>query len=245
MLFLHAGVTDQRSWHHVVDRLAPEARCVTYDRRGYGKTTYEAEPGWSPVGDAVAVLDASGIERAILVAASMGGRTALDLTLEHPDRVAGLVLVGSAVRGGPDVVLDEPVQRLDEQLEAAYARKDLEEANRLEAHVWLDGPLVPEGRVQGEARELFLDMNAIALSSADPGEEADQPGAWSRVGQIAVPTLVLVGEHDLRHVRDNAQHLAHEIPGARLVDLPGVAHLPHLEGDPTTLEAIAGFLADF
>ena len=52
----------------------------------------------------------------------------------------------------------------------------------------------------------------------------------------------MVGEHDLRHTHDNAHHLAGTIPGAPLVDLAGVAHLPHLERDATTIEEVAAFV---
>ena len=60
---------------------------------------------------------------------------------------------------------------------------------------------------------------------------------------MAVPTLVLIGEYDLAHTHRNAAHLAEQIPGARLVDLPGVAHLPQLEADPRTIAGDHGFVA--
>src|SRR6478672_13047279 len=86
VLLVHAGVTDQRSWASVVERL-PDRRCLTYDARGYGRTTYEPEDGWSSVGDAVAVLDAYDVAQAVVIGSSMGGRTSIDLTLLHPERV--------------------------------------------------------------------------------------------------------------------------------------------------------------
>jgi 3-oxoadipate enol-lactonase len=89
VLLIHAGVNDRRSWHHVIERLGPRHRCVAFDMRGFGETTYEREDGWSPVDDAVAVLDAAGVERAVLVACSQGGKLALDLALAAPDRVSG------------------------------------------------------------------------------------------------------------------------------------------------------------
>src|SRR4051812_21511335 len=97
VLLIHAGVNDRRSWRHVIERLAPRHRCIAYDARGFGETVYEREDGWSPVADAVAVLDAAGLERPVVIACSMGGQTAIDLTLAHPDRVAGLVLIGAAI----------------------------------------------------------------------------------------------------------------------------------------------------
>src|SRR3954470_7693077 len=158
VLLIHAGVTDQRSWASVVDAL-PEHRCLTYDMRGYGRTTYEPEDGWSPVDDAVAVLDAYDAGPAVVVGASMGGRTSLDLALAHPDRVRALVLIGPAISGAPEATYEPEVLALDEEWERAEERGDLEAVNRLEARVWLDGPSAAEGRVSGATRDLFLEMN--------------------------------------------------------------------------------------
>jgi len=244
VLLAHAGVTDRRSWRHVVESL-PDQRCLTYDSRGYGDTTYEREDGWSRVDDAVAVLDAYDVPSAVVVACSMGGRTALDLALTRPERVRALVLIGSAVSGAPEIELEADLVWLEEAFEKAEQSGDLDELNRLEALVWLDGPRAGEGRVTGAARDLFLAMNRRALEAPDPGDERQVANAWERAGEIAVPTLVLIGEHDLPHTHANAERLADAIAGARLVRLPGVAHLPHLENDALTLREIAAFVGSF
>jgi len=241
VMLIHAGVTDQRGWTRVVDAL-PDHRCLTYDARGYGRTTYLPGDGWSSVDDAVAVLDAYDVQQAVLIAASMGGRTALDLTLLHPDRVRALVLIGPAVSGAPEPTYEPEVLALDDEWEAAEERGDLEALNRLEARVWLDGPAAAEGRVPGVPRELFLEMNGRALAADDPGAQRDEVAAWDRLAEIAVPTLLLVGDLDLQYIKHGVAHAAAVIPGARLVELPGVAHLPHLEGDERTLTEIATFV---
>jgi pimeloyl-ACP methyl ester carboxylesterase len=235
-------VTDQRSWAGVVEAL-PGVRCLSYDARGYGRTTYERQDGWSNVDDAVAVLDAYDVPAAVVVACSMGGRAALDLALEHPDRVRALVLIAPAISGAPELQLEPGLEGLEELFDQAEQDDDTEALNQLEAQVWLDGPFCPEGRVAGESRELFFEMNRIALAAPDPGEQRQDVDAWERAGEIAVPTLVMIGEHDLAHMHANAAHLKDAIPGAQLVDLPGVAHLPHLEGDEKTLHEIASFVA--
>jgi pimeloyl-ACP methyl ester carboxylesterase len=242
VLLVHAGVTDQRSWGHVVEAL-PDQRCLTFDARGFGRTTYTTEDGWSPVGDAVAVLDAYDVSSAVVIGGSMGGRTSIDLALTHPERVRALVLIGPAVSGQPKPSYEPEVLALDAEWESAEQRGDLATVNRLEARVWLDGPTAPEGRVTGAARELFLEMNGWALDADDPGESRVDAAAWDRLAEIGVPTLVMVGEHDLQYIKRNCAHLARSIPGARLVELPGVAHVPHLEGDATTLREIGVFLA--
>jgi pimeloyl-ACP methyl ester carboxylesterase len=243
VLLMHAGVNDRRSWHHVVERLGARHRCVAFDMRGYGETTYEREDGWSPVTDAVAVLDAAGLKRPVVVACSMGGQAAVDLALALPDRVAGLALIGPAVRGAPYPDLEEgPTAALNARIEAADAAGDVDEVGRLEAWMWLDGPSADEGRVGGPARELFLDMNGRALRAQDPGTEAEVPPAWPRLGEITAPTLLMVGRLDAEEIVVIDEQAAELIPGARLRFLDGVAHVPHLEGDPATLEEIAAFV---
>ncbi|HEY3528394.1 MAG TPA: alpha/beta hydrolase [Nocardioides sp.] len=242
VLLVHAGVTDQRSWRHVVDRL-PDHRCLTYDQRGYGRTTYEHQDGWSGVEDAVAVLDAYDVDSAVVVACSMGGRVALHLALTHPERVRALVLIAPAITGGPGHVYEPEVQALSDASDAAWERGDLDEVNRLDARVWLDGPLAPDGRVDGEARELFLEMNRIAIEAEEPGDQDDDVDAWPRLGEITVPTLLMIGDLDLQYLQEYVAHAASAIPNARLVELPGVAHLPHLEADERTLAEITAFVS--
>ena len=244
VLLIHAGVTDRRSWSHVVDRLRGRHRCVSYDARGFGETEYEQQDGWTLASDALAVLDAAGIDRAIVVACSMGGMTALDLVVDHPERVAALVLIGTAVSGAPyPEITEEPTASLVAACEAAEEAADWGEVNRLEAHLWLDGPTAPEGRVGGATRELFLAMNGRALHAPDPGERV-RGDAWSRADEIAVPTLVLIGRLDLPDIIAVDAQLAELIPGASVRYLDGVAHLPHFEGDPVCLEAIEQFTSD-
>jgi pimeloyl-ACP methyl ester carboxylesterase len=191
----------------------------------------------------VAVLDAAVIEKAVVIASSLGGRDAVDLTLAYPDRVATLVLIGTAIRGAPyPDLLQGPTAELNAKMEAAESAGDLDEINRLEAWMWLDGPAASEGRVTGPARELFLEMNAHALRAVDPGSTAAIAPAWLRLGEIAVPTLIMVGRLDAEDIVAINEPAAEMIPNARLVWLDGVAHLPQLEADPRMLDEIADFV---
>jgi pimeloyl-ACP methyl ester carboxylesterase len=233
---LHAGVADSRVWEACAARWAADGwHVVAPDRRGFGESAREAE-GFSHVDDLVAVMDALDLRSAVLVGNSQGGRVAIETALAHPRRVRALVLVSPAVSGRPweDDALHPDELMLEERAEAAAEAGDLELANRLEAHLWLDGPLQVEGRVGGSARELFLDMNGRALAAADVGLPRWDESAWARLGEVDVPTLVVVGD------LDEAPHVtvgvAEAIPGAELVRLPGSAHLPMLD-DP------AGFVA--
>ena len=242
ILLLHAGVTDRRSWRPVVEQLSAAARCVTFDTRGFGDTTYEPEPGWSPVDDAVCVLDAVGSDRAVVVGSSSGGHTAVDLALAHPDRVAGLVLIAPAVRGAPYPDPTEREAALEGEAERAQEDGAVDRANELEAQLWLDGPTSAEGRVGGQPRRLFLEMNGRALRSADTGPTAEREAAWPRLAEIVVPSVVLVGDLDVSDLQVIGRRLAAALPHGRFVELAGVAHLPQLEAPDALTRVIEDLL---
>lgn len=233
VVLLHAGVADRRSWYAVADGLAGR-EVVAYDRRGFGESPVSSE-AFSHVEDLVAVLDEVVHEPAVLVGSSMGGGLAIDTALSVPDRVAGLVLLAPAVSGAPEPELDFATEALGAALEAAEEYGDLDEVNRLEAWIWLDGPAGPEGRVAGPSRDLFLAMNRILLENG-AAEDAGASGvdAWNRLGELRAPTVVACGDLDVPFLVERCRQLADTLPNARLVEPPGLAHLPYLE-DPTAV----------
>ena len=245
VVFLHPGVADQRCWSDVMERLAGTHTVVSYDRRGFGSTAYEAEPHRS-VDDLRAVLDAAGIERAHIVGSSMGGRLAIDFALAEPHRVASLVLVAPSIGGAPaPAALPSEVEELVEEIERLEEAAELDAVNELEARMWLDGPSRRPGHVEGRARELFLDMNGRALRAAPTGEvegDAETP-AWLRLGELDVPVLAVVGAHDLPHLQGRTLGLDAVIDGARTVVLAESAHVPQLDDPAALSELLAEFLS--
>jgi pimeloyl-ACP methyl ester carboxylesterase len=236
IVLLHAGVADRRSWSAVLAGLDPEPLdLLAYDRRGYGDSS-AATGDFSHLDDLVAVLDAAGIDRAVLVGNSMGGGLAIDLALAHPERVASLLLIGSGVSGmtdeGEDVdwTMDAATGAILGPLERAEEAGDVEEQVRLELHLWLDGPTAPEGRVGGAARELAADMNRRILRAGTTGREgASGLDAWHRLGEVTAPALVTWGELDLPPDAPFYELTARRLAAAEARVLPGVAHLPSLE----------------
>jgi pimeloyl-ACP methyl ester carboxylesterase len=229
-VLLHEGIADRRSWAQVAGYLAPSMTVVAYDRRGFGETAVGDRP-FSHVDDLLGVLDEVADDRAWLLGASAGGGVALDTAIAAPDRVAGLVLLGTAVSGAPDPeLLDPDTQRFDTILDAAIAAGDLAEVNRLETWLWLDGPAQPEGRVAGPARQLALAMNEVILRNGDP-EEAGASGiaAWERLDEVRVPVTVACGDLDVPFLIARNRELARRLPSARYHVLPGMAHQPYLE----------------
>ena len=243
IVLLHAGIADRRSWGEVATALNQAgADVLAYDRRGFGDT-----PGttatFDHVDDLRSVLEQSTAVPAWLVGNSQGGRIALDLALSDPERVAGLVLVAPAVSGEPDTGdddLDADTRRIDAAVGAAVESGDLDEVARLEAHLWLDGPAAPEGRVSGPARDLALAMNAIALAADSPDEQPPERDTWDHLAEIEAPTTLVWGGHDIPVIIDLARTLAERLPQVRAaIEIPGVAHLPSLEA----ADAVAALIA--
>jgi len=243
VVLLHEGVSDRRGWHQVAGLLAPQVTVVAYDRRGYGESPVSTAP-FTHVDDVLAVLDQERSGRAWLAGASAGGGLALDTALLAPDRVAGLVLFGTAISGAPEPEIDPVTQRFEPLLDAAISAGDLAEQNRLETWLWLDGPGQPEGRVGGEPRALGLDLNPIILRNRDRGDEGGSGvDAWSRLDEVQVPVTVACGDLDVPFLVTRCQELATRLPRARYRELPGMAHQPYLEDPGQIAGLLLGALA--
>jgi len=229
VVFLHSGVTDRRMWAEQMRELAEEGyHVISYDRRGYGETETQNVP-FNHLVDLEAVLDGLSIHAAILVGSSRGGALAIDFALEHPERTIGLVLIGTAITGADDAEIPEDAADLEDALEYATERGNIDTVNRIEAHLWLDGPLSEAGRVQGEVRDLFLRMNATHLNHPELTEEEFPDDAIDNLSAITAPTLLVVGELDLPDIIDRHEDLSEELENAFAVVLEDTAHLPSLE----------------
>lgn len=244
LVFLHAGVCDKRMWRDQMAGFAERHRVVAYDRRGFGETRYEPE-NFSHMRDLVAVLDGLGIEQASLVGCSQGGRFSVDFALAHPQRVARLVLVAPAIGGAPQPEqLPPDIETLLEQAEQAQDQQHFDLVNRIEAHMWLDGPRSPDGRVPGSARDLFLRMNIIPLKSPSPGKDNPAKDSYKRLKEIVAPTLIIWGDLDFPHLQERCAGLGKRIKHAKAEMMPGTAHLPNLEQPKKFNALLETFLKD-
>lgn len=251
VVFLHAGVADRRMWDGQMQMLADEGyHVISYDRRGFGETESPNEP-FSHLADLEAVLDQLGVHAAVLVGASMGGGLAIDFAIEHPERTIGLVLVGTALTGSPEPELPEQAEDLMDARDYSLERGNFGSVNRIDAHLWLDGPESEQGRVEGEVRELFLAMNGNVLEKPRLSLEDEPDPAVDALYQITAPVLLVVGDLDFPHIVERHDMLSEELPNAFATVIEDTAHLPSLERpdlfDPLLVEfldAISGASAD-
>lgn len=232
VVFLHAAVADTRMWSAQMAGLSASHKAIAYDRRGFGKTRYQDEH-FSSVADLMTLLDAVAEGRpAILVGCSQGGRIALDAALEHPSRVSGLVLIAPNVPGAPEPANPPEIENLLAQQKEIIETGNMDRINAIKARIWLDGPLVPEGRVTGPARQLLLDMNAIVLQSPPTGTDVDVSAitpAFHRLEEITMPSLMIWGDLDFPHIQERCRLVADKLVNGSSQVLTDTAHLPSLD----------------
>ena len=94
----------------------------------------------------------------------------------------------------------------------------------------------------GPVRDLFLDMNGIALRSPPFGSEVDVPAPYNRLAEVAVPTLVIWGDLDFPDIQERCRHVATTVPRAESHQMAGAAHLPSLERPAEITALIAAFV---
>jgi pimeloyl-ACP methyl ester carboxylesterase len=248
VVFLHADVADRRMWAAQMASVAAAGfHVIAYDRRGFGETESPDEP-FSHLADLEAVLDQLSVNAAVLIGASAGGALAIDFALEHPERTVALVLAGTALSGAPEAEMPEAADELFDARRYAVERHQFGSAARIDARLWLDGPLSEEGRVEGEVRDLFIEMDRQGLEKKPPLTQREEPEpAFDNVELITVPVLLVAGALDFPHILERHEELSERIENAFLVTIEDTAHLPSLERpdlfDPLLLEfleAIAG-----
>jgi 3-oxoadipate enol-lactonase len=241
VVLIHAGVAHSGMWDEQFNTFSEHFRTIRYDLRGFGKT--ESPSGaFSFRQDLRDLLKALGVDRAAVVGLSMGGQIAVDFTLEHPEMVSVLIPVAAGLSGF-DGGRSEVEAELMSQMEAADEQKDFDLLNELELRLWTDGPGQRPDRVASEVRERVREMNAVALGHHEEitSRRLDPPAA-GRLGEIHVPTLVVVGDLDTRGVREACAALTNGIAGASQMVFPGVAHMVNLEMPEEFNRIVSNFL---
>jgi pimeloyl-ACP methyl ester carboxylesterase len=232
ILLMHAGIADLRAWDAMVPGLwAAGFRVIRYDARGFGRSETEAVE-FSNRADAIAVLDALGADRAALVGNSRGGQIALDTTVEFPDRVVALVMVGSGPGGfdpGVDPA-DAPYFAESERLESAEVL-DPDAIADFDVRLWVDGPGQPPDRVSNEIREAVREMDRpqYVAGRVEPTPIPLDPPSNERLREVRCPLLVVYGDLDVKFMAAAAERLGAAVSGARVVEIKGVAHMVGME----------------
>jgi pimeloyl-ACP methyl ester carboxylesterase len=230
VVLIHAGIATLRMWDTLVPVLAENHFVIAYDTRGFGKTTAE-DVEYSDRADARDLLDHLGIDSATVIGCSRGGGIAIDLALEFPDRVAGLVTIGSGPSGFPYPPPTAAEDALWDRVDAAFAAEDWALLADLEVRLWAIGPTRNEADLDPDFVDLAYVLHRVNLkrSHEKPKPLPLEPPAYDRTVDIDVPTLVTVGDHDLSETLVAFEYLSTTIPTADSVRFSRSAHLPSVE----------------
>lgn len=234
LVLIHAGIADARMWQPQADRFAGERRVVRPDLRGFGGSAHN-EGEYRHATDLVELFDDLRLAPAVVVGASMGGGVAIDFALEHPDLVRALVLVGSTYGGFH--FLEQDLFDEWRVLTDIYEDGRLDEAAVVEAGIW-SGP-----NTSPKTKRAVVEMVRISYDHGEIDEVEVDPPASERLGELEMPTLLILGDEDRVDIARAADELVNSIPHARLVTMPGAAHLPSLEQPDEFNAILAGFLA--
>jgi len=227
VLLTHGYSATSRMWAPQIRGLADRCRLIVWDLRGHGESDSPQDPAaYSEalsVADMAAILDACGVERAVVGGLSLGGYLSLAFHVAHPGRVEALMLFDT----GPGYRNDEARQKWNRMAEG-YAR-GLDEKG-----------LASLGSGVEVRAAQHRSASGLALAARGILKQADARVIDS-LGGIRVPTLVLWGERDEAFAKPG-EYMAAKIPGARKVVIPGAGHAANLDQPDAFNAAVGDFL---
>ena len=244
IVLLHGFTMSLESWDGWAERLAGDHRIVRYDLLGHGLSGPDPLRRYAPeerVEILRRLLDALGIDRAILGGNSFGGLVAWRFATRYPERVNRLVLVDTGAYSIYGVT-DEPA-RVPDAMRAYLLAAPLAGVEASAAQIFADPSRLPPGRI-AQIRQMMTARPGNGQALVEHLEEFVLPDPTADLGRIEAPTLILWGEEDRVVPLAHAARIAAAIPDARLVTYPGVGHAPQEEIPAETAAAVHAFLSE-
>src|SRR5262245_13521295 len=237
LVLVHGFPLDRSVWAGQVKGLAGVARVIAPDLRGFGGSALPAGSVTMDTyaADVAALLDALGVDRAVVGGVSMGGYIAFAFRRLFPDRVRGLVLVDT--RPGAD------------SADGKKARADAIARARSSGAAAIAAGMLPKMLGSGSSPEFARSLSELMSRQPVEGVVAalgamrDRPDSTPDLARIAVPTLIVTGTDDALVPPSEADAMAKAIAGAQLVRIPGAGHLPNFETPGAFNEAVRAFVA--
>jgi 3-oxoadipate enol-lactonase len=235
---LHGAATNVHLWDPQIGALAHELHILRIDVRGHGKSTADvrAESFDDLVADVIAVWDALGIDRSIVMGLSLGGMTGFGLAIHHPDRVERLV-AADCRSDAPELFANSWVNRLQ-----VLKDKGIAGVADVTVPMWMTAA-TKAGRpeiIAGARAMIMTTSEAGYVSVATPLMTLDYK---KDLGRIRCPTLLVVGAEDGPHPKE-MREMAGLIPGARYAVVEGAGHLSNFEQPERFNAIVLGFLAN-
>lgn len=261
-IFLHGSCLRTDAWHYQMPGLG-DHRLVFYDLRGHGLSQPKGDSPYTirTLGqDLLKVMDAVGLDEAVIVGHSIGGMIALDLCKEHPEllgsRIAGIALLNTTHRPGAETLLGgatmAKVERMTRRpLDALGTRAEhLERLRRVikpSNTIFMTVSIAAFGP-HASAKQVDFTYDMLAETPADVIFDLVRSyrdnDVTEHLGSITVPALVIGGTHDRLTMSHASEFLAGHLPKAELALLNGCGHMSMLERHRDVNRLLTGFLDD-
>jgi len=235
------GIMDRRAWDAQFEVFAADYEVIRYDVRGIGKSGRPTAP-FSHGSDLFELLKFLQIDRAHVIGLSVGGAIAIDFAIEHPEKVAGLILAASGL--SDDAKADANIQGLT-TLSAMTRTEGIE---RVIEVVVATPFVVSAANVQAceTIRRIYLDNQDVFESNFPIYRQWEpiQPPASQRLGAIRARTLLLRGDSDSPAYSASADSVAEGIRGCVKSVIAGGTHFLNLDKPKEFNDAVRGFLSE-
>jgi 3-oxoadipate enol-lactonase len=239
ILMIQGLGASKNAWNLQRIAMATRFRSISLDNRGAGRSDKPKQPFTleQMADDAIAVLDAAGVETAHVVGASMGGVISQIIAVKYPHRVRSLTLVCTACRNHPWR------QELLQSWAHTAEEKGMIEVGK-EAAQWVMSPrsfrrLVPAFTWMGPLAALRPRHSFVSQIQAILDTRED---LVDELYSITAPTMVIVGNQDILTPRGDSEEIAERIPNAELVVISGAAHGLMMEHSTTFNKILIEFL---
>jgi pimeloyl-ACP methyl ester carboxylesterase len=241
LVLVHGFSVDNRVWDDQFEVFAKRFKVMRYDVRGFGKSALPiVRKEYSHSKDLKALLKQFRISHAYIAGLSMGGRIALDFTLEYPEATKALILVDSTIGGFRD--WSKTWSELWESVWKEAKENCVEAAKEVMKNCPLFKPAFEKPDVAFRLTQMISDYSGWHFVNTDPLHSSDPP-AIERLQEIKVPSLIIVGERDLPDFHTIACILNKKIQNSKRIILKGAGHVSNMETPREFNEAILSFLA--
>ncbi len=242
LLLLHSGIADHGMWAGQRSEFSRHFQVIMPDFRGYGKSPAPAGP-FRHYEDIHALIRHLRLTSVNIAGCSLGGKVAIEMAIAYPEMVSRLILIAPGMPGYE--YRDKETLAKEAILEELVASGKREEVADMLVDIWIVGLKRRRETVDSAARALVREMILDNYASVIDKYPETPPGfdLMSRLVEIRVPTLVMIGDSDLPDMQAISQLVSDKIHGAKRLLIHNAAHLPNLENRALFNQSVIDFLA--
>ncbi len=240
LIFIHGFPFDKAMWQPQIDFFKKENRVIAYDIRGFGKSTFGTTQHSIDLyaDDLILMMDALGIEKAIVCGLSMGGYILLNAVTRHPEKFAGIILADTQCFADTQAGKEKRFKTM-EQIEAGGL---FDFANGFVQNVFRKETLMDNKQLVEKIKATILSTSPTTIVAA-LNALAVREETCSLLNKILIPTLIICGREDMLTPIDKSAFLKENIINSSLQIIHNAAHLSNLEQPDSFNQHLKDFIS--